>query len=193
MNSIFKTMLCGGVLAASLAAEPTSVNSQANNGVIFGGIVGFDRECQILIVEDGIIAPNVGNTVLSSIEAGGRPGFAQIRTSRNLNFQNNPYVITAEPLIGFTQAPPELTSAVEFSANYDVDFRFFSFFNAQGLPAGPSVASGQLNDVDSTATLTVIGANALRADITMDYIATIAAGETFPSGNYTAQVTLRCE
>lgn len=171
-----------------MLTTPVGVNS-AQQGVSFGGFVGLGRFCLILLVDSGTIAPNVGRTVMSSREAAGKIGRAQIRTSRVTS--GSRFVVSVDAPAGFTTAPANLSSPVNFQVAYSAGWGVYNFSDPHGNPNTTPINSGNFSELAQSVRLR-FPRHATRLDMDLQLDANIASG-TFPTGDYAAEVTVRCE
>ena len=188
MKLLAKKALACCFVMLSMTSQPTAVNS-AQQGVEFGGFVGLGRFCHILLIQSGTIAPNVSRTVLSSQEAAGTVGRAQIRTSRVTS--GSQFIISVEAPSSFTTAPAELSTGVDFGVNYSSSYQVFNFNDPHGNPNNAPLVSGTLPQFSSAVRLR-FPRHATRLDLDVHLQATANTG-SFPPGDYASQVTLRCE
>ncbi len=155
MNKFVKIALASALLAAPLPAFA------ATGDVQFDATV--NNTCTIAVGPAGLLASNVGQTVLSSSIAGGTAGTADI-TATSAAYQvsiNAPTAFTAFPLNGGTN--------VTFAANY-------ASAGATTLAAGNTARA----------------LNTGVSNVTVNMSATKTSG-SFPTGTYAAIVVLRCE
>ena len=188
MKNQIKNICIYSLIVASVVNFPTTVNS-AQQGVSFGGFVGLGRFCNILLTQNGTLAPNVSRTQLSSLEAAGVAGRAQIRTS--LVTSGPQYIISVEAPTAFTNAPSALSAPVDFGVTYTSTFEVFSGNDPHGNPNTTPISSGSLSELSSTTRLR-FPRNATRLSLDVHLDASTSTG-TFPAGEYAAEVVLRCE
>ncbi|MEO0544707.1 MAG: hypothetical protein AAFY99_12910 [Pseudomonadota bacterium] len=124
-----------------------------------------NQSCSLLILEDGTLAPNVGNTTLSSKNQRGRA--AEVRVSAT----NSSYSIYIDKPLGFVVAPPGGNDNMQLSVTY-------SGRGKTDFLEKPSNESTRIKRGDT--------------DLKIDLTATRFAG-AFPGGDYRAGVTVRCE
>ena len=188
MKKLTKSALVCCLVMLSLTGRPTAVSS-AQQGIEFGGFVGLGRFCQILLVQSGTIAPNVSRTVMSSLEAAGAVGKAQIRTSRVTS--GSQFIISVEAPTSFTTAPSELSTGVNFGVNYTSSYQVFNFNDPHGNPNTNPLVTGALPQFSPAIRLR-FPRHATRLDMDVHLSATANTG-TFPPGDYASEVTIRCE
>lgn len=150
-----------GVVA--LGWSPSAIAVQ--QGVAFGGTIGLNNFCQILLVQDGALAQNSDLTQLASNQPAGRPGLVEITATRAS------YQVWLDSPTGFTTMPTGGDTGVTFSSSYSLT----------GATSASNVTGG-------TATRLKIGQTNLAADLVAN-----RSGDTFPAGNYSSEVTVRCE
>ena len=190
MDFKFKTLFLVACLGSAVVAKPTSVNSTHNSSIAFGGTVELSRFCEVLIVSEGWLEANASRNILSSTQVGGKPGSAQIRSSRNL--RGSSFRISAETPVGFDIAPPTLGPDVEFSADYQATVTVFNFFSAIGAPGDAVLGTFPLPTL-TPATSILLPRLATRSDINVNFEAKTVNGAVFPPGQYQSHITLRCE
>jgi hypothetical protein len=147
------------VLAATLAAP---LPAYAITGdVQFDAVV--NNTCTIAVGPAGVLATNVGQTVLSSSVAGGSAGTADITAT------SAAYTVNVTAPSSFTTAPTGGGTGVTFAATYAT---------AGATTIATSNTAKPLNTGVS--------------NVTVNMSATKGAG-SFPTGTYAAVVVLRCE
>ena len=155
MNKFVKIALASALLAAPIPAFA------ATGDVQFDATV--NNTCTIAVGPAGLLASNVGQTVLSSSIAGGTAGTADITAT------SAAYQVSINAPIAFTSAPVGGGTGVTFAANY-------------ASAGATTLASGN----------TARPLNTGVSNVTVNMSATKAAG-SFPTGTYAAIVVLRCE
>ena len=123
------------------------------------------QSCQIVILSNGRLAPNVGATKLSSLGHSGEPGRADITTS-NGSF----YVSVDEPL-GFAQSPQ--------GGNNDIIFA--TWMAGHGKTSFGDTPGQNRVKLKNGLTNMEIGLEVIKQN------------GAFPTGRYQAELTLRCE
>lgn len=155
MKNFVKLALATAVLAAPLPAFA------ATGDVQFDATV--NNTCTIAVGPAGLLATNVGQTVLSSSIAGGTAGTADITAT------SAAYQVSINAPTAFATAPTGGGTNVTFAANY-------SSAGATVLAAGNTARP----------------LNTGVSNITVNMSATKTSG-SFPTGTYAAIVVLRCE
>ncbi len=156
MKKFVKFAVLSAVLAAPLPAYAVTADVQ------FDAVV--NNTCTIAVGPAGVLATNVGQTVLSSSVAGGSAGTADI-TATSAAYQVS---VTAPTAFG-AGAPAGGGTNVTFAANY-------ASAGATTLAAGTTARA----------------LNTGVSNITVNMSATKSSG-SFPTGTYAAVVVLRCE
>ena len=155
MKNFVKVALVAGTLLAPAQAFAVTGN------VIFNADVS--NTCAITIVDAGILTTNVGQTQLSSTNAGGQAGSATLAVT------SAAYSVSVNAPTVFDTAPA--TAGVStFAASY-------------GTTGATVLAAGQ-----TTAKPLSVGTT----NVSVNMAATKATG-AFPTGTYAATVVLRCE
>jgi hypothetical protein len=158
-NREMKNFVKFAVVSAMLAAPLPAVAATGN--VQFDATV--NNTCSITVNQAGLLTANVGQTSLSSLNAGGAAGQADIvATSANYN------VSIDQP-----------TAWGTFPTGGDTNVTFAATYSASGAT---TVAS------TNTANPLATGTTAVNVDLS----ATKSSG-SFPTGTYAAVVVLRCE
>ncbi|MEM9330850.1 MAG: hypothetical protein AAGA53_05960 [Pseudomonadota bacterium] len=159
-------------LASAFAINATvqvSPGTSSQGNVLFGANVTNNNACVILVRRDGVLTTNVAGDQLSSLNAGGQSGIADV-------FAIFPFEISVSPPPFFTSRPNGGDDGVVYST-------FFSgqALNANGLnfPDQPGTTPVQLSNFFSFTRLNVN----LSAD----------RPDPFPAGNYETFATVRCE
>ena len=155
MNKFVKIALASALLAAPLPAFA------ATGDVQFDATV--NNTCTIAVGPAGVLATNVGQTVLSSTNAGGQAGVADITAT------SAAYSVSVNAPTAFATAPAGGGTGVTFAANY---------------------ASAGATTIATTSSATALNTGV--SNITVNMSATKATG-SFPTGTYAAVVVLRCE
>lgn len=155
---------------AAAVLLPASIPANAVSGNIpFNGNIPGPNLCSIVVSQDGVLAQNLAETVLSSKEVGGVAG-----TARVYSFED--YWLSVQAPVYFTSAPPTGNDNVTFQAL----FSGTSFHQGATFAERPGDSPVQLQ---SGFTVT---------DVTVNLIATRTVS-TFPHGFYSAWTVLRCE
>lgn len=123
------------------------------------------QACTIIVGDNGTLKANPGATTLSSSNAGGRSGSAIVSAT------NSSYELVVDAPFGFSFQPAGGSENTTFSAS----------MSAAGATQFASVPSGVSRRIKRGQT-----------EVTVDFAAKRNAG-SFPAGNYTATVVLRCE
>jgi hypothetical protein len=155
MKNFVKAALITSALLAPVQAFAVT------NNVIFNGTV--NNTCAITIVDAGILATNVGQTQLSSTNAGGQAGTATLATT------STAYSVTVNAPTAF-DTQPATAGVSTFAASY-------------GTTGATVLAAGQ-----TTLKPLSVGTTTVAINMT----ATKATG-AYPTGTYAATVVLRCE
>ena len=152
--------------AALLAGEnnPALIPLSDNNGRRLG--YANRPSCQIFIVDPGRLGASIENTSLDSKLMNGRPGTVQV-FARTGNYR-----LSIDPPLGFSASPVGGSTAVVMRAT----------FSGQGK-TNFSERDG------NTAIRLRRGLTTIRTHLT----ASRTDGNPFPPGNYSAEVTMRCE
>lgn len=137
----------------------------AQSGINFGGTVGLRNYCQVVLVEGGVLAQSGDQKELSSEQAGGVAGRAQITTTRGR------YRVSIDAPTGFSSMPPDGDTNVDFSSAYSL--------------TGATTATRR-NGARSTR----LGRG--RTDLAAHFSARRVVG-SFPAGSYSSVLTVRCE
>jgi hypothetical protein len=155
MKNFVKIAAVSALLAAPLPAVAATGNVQFDAQV--------DNTCSITVNQAGLLTANVGQTVLSSTNAGGASGQADILTTS----------------ASFNVSIDQPTTWANFPSGGDTNVAFAATYSASG---DTTIAS--TNSANPLAT----GATAVNVDLS----ATKSSG-SFPTGTYAAVVVLRCE
>ncbi|MEM9280128.1 MAG: hypothetical protein AAGA76_16320 [Pseudomonadota bacterium] len=178
LTFLFAIILIAGMTHAAYAtSDGDDENSEDNqsNGLVIDLTPSGDtlvgqgngtQSCQILIVNPGIINPNIENTELSSKVYGGRAGVAQITTT------NASYSISIDQPLGFSGTPVGGNDSVNMTTS-------FSGNGATNFSEKPGNVQTRL---ESGTTLVETHLTARRL-----------TGDPFPVGDYSTQLNLRCE
>jgi hypothetical protein len=165
--------------AFSLLAVPAQSQSAGAKGAVDGDLISIEsmREmfqngdpgnkhfCAIVVTQPGSLAASPDNMELSSRQAGGRPGIAQI-TATNSSFD-----LTIDPPSGFNLAP----------SGGATDTSFASTISATGSTSFAEASGAFPMDIKR-------GVSQIEAN----FVAT-RNGSPFPAGQYSAELVLRCE
>lgn len=155
MKNFAKFAVVSALLAAPLPAVAATGNVQFDATV--------NNTCGITVQQAGLLTANVGQTVLSSTNAGGSAGVAEIvATSAN-------YTVSIDQPTAFSTAPSGGGTNVNFAATY----------SASGATTVASTAAANPLLTGTTA-------------VNVNMSATKTSG-SFPTGTYAAVVVLRCE
>jgi hypothetical protein len=129
------------------------------------GFPGPGRQfCQIELLGEGAIRPSIDNMILSSRNAGGRAAEAQVTAS------NSSWQINIDPPAGFSNSPSGGDNAT-----------FATWMSASGATNFSATPGNEAMRVRRGRTM-----------VRIDFDATnLNAG--FPAGDYSAELTLRCE
>lgn len=155
MKNFVKVALVAGALLAPAQAFAVTGN------VIFNADV--NNTCAITIVDAGILTTNVGQTQLSSTNAGGQAGSATLATT------SAAYTVNVNAPTAFDTQPATAGTST-FTATY-------------GTTGATVLAAGQ-----NTAKPLSVGTT----NVSVNMAATKASG-SYPTGTYAATVVLRCE
>ncbi|WP_133122898.1 hypothetical protein [Zhengella mangrovi] len=157
-----------GALSIGLAAVFAGPAMAGTGDVQFGVNITRLNYCAIQLQDPGAIAPDSSNQVLSSKEAGGKPGKARVSALTN-------YLVTVDEVPFFLNEPGGMSTGSSFAATFSGSsvFRGLTFNERDGgsgvrLPRGYSVT-----------------------DLNIDLEITRPAG--FAAGDYTALTIVRCE
>jgi hypothetical protein len=159
----------GAILGALLCAAPATAQEVVNDAfkTDFAAAAADQNKqfCQIVITQNGRLAPNVGATKLTSMGYAGEAARAEVTTT------NGSYYASIDRPNGFAIAPN--------GGNADVQFA--SFLSG----------SGKTNFADTPGTERVKLKNGLtKLNINLEVSKQRGA---FASGHYRADLTLRCE
>ena len=155
MKNFVKIAAVSALLAAPLPAVAATGNVQFDATV--------NNTCSITVNQAGLLTANVGQTVLSSTNAGGSAGVAEIvATSAN-------YAVSID----------QPTAWQAFPTNGDTNVSFAATYAASGAT---TVATTDAANPLATGTTSV----------NVNMSATKSSG-SFPTGTYAAVVVLRCE
>jgi hypothetical protein len=158
-NREMKNFVKFAVVTAALAAPLPAF--AATGDVQFDATV--NNTCTIAVGPAGLLAANVGQTVLSSTNAGGTAGTADITAT------SAAYSVSVNAPTAFAAAPVGGGTSVTFAATY-------ASAGATTLAAGNTVRP----------------LNTGVSNVTVNMSATKSSG-SFPTGTYAAVVVLRCE
>ena len=148
----------------AIASFPRPVLA-ATAGINFGGTIGINNFCQVVLVEGGILAQSNDQQELSSKQVGGRAGRAQITTT------SGRYSVSIDTPSGFSSMPVGGDTNVSFASTYSL-----------------SGATALAETSGNTATKLKRGLT----DIVTQFIATRSI-DPFPAGTYGSVLTVRCE
>ena len=138
----------------------------AQQNLTFAGTVGLRRYCQIVLTNNGVLTQSADLMELSSTQAGGSAGIAEITKGRG------GYKVSVDAPTGFTTMPADGDTGVTFSATYST--------------TGATTLSERT--AGSRPRRVRRGLTTLAANFTAS-----RTGSTFPAGNYSAAITVRCE
>ncbi len=175
----FSTVVKKYTLASTVAALASAIainssvqvdpGTSAQGNVLFGGDLTSNNPCVVIIRRAGTLAQNATATQLSSRNAGGQSGIADV-------FSIFRYELSVSPPPFFTSRPNGGDDGVTYQT-------FFSGVNLNGRGVSFPTQSGsipvQLTNFFSFTRLTV-DLEANRPD-------------PFPAGNYATYATVRCE
>lgn len=169
-RSLCAQRLAAVALAACLTLTvPTAPGLSASRGVPFSVNLADRQYCMINVLQTpGTMTSNPGLTRLSSKLPGGLPGMADVRTT------NGSYDLSIDQPITFTAMPTGGDTNTVFTAT----MTGLSFSGSGSGTFGETTAKTSLKK----------GLTTVMVHLTVDK--TIG---TFPAGNYTSVVTLRCE
>jgi hypothetical protein len=126
---------------------------------------GRGQVCMIVVTDDGEIYNMPGTNRLTSSGAGGRPGRAAVYAS------HNSFRLSIDPPLGFRSAPTGGNNGVVFTTS-------FSGNGATSFSRRPGSSDQKLRE----------GVTQVEVDFVAD-----RGNDTFPAGNYQAELLLRCE
>lgn len=129
------------------------------------GNPGNKHFCAIVVTQPGRLAPSPDNMELSSRQAGGTPGRAEITAT------NSSYNLSIDPPGGFDLSPSGGSTDTSFSAT----------FSATGSTSFAETPGAVAMDIKRGVSQIEANFIAMRND------------SPFPAGNYSAQLVLRCE
>ena len=160
---------CAILGALSALVLPAGDAQAAQAGVNFGVNIYYHNLCSIVLQENGTLAPNGDNTLLSSKQPGGAPGKARVTSF-------GAYDLTADEVSFFLSDPGNMSLGSTFVARFSgqaVNNRGRTFAerdggNAMRLRTGYSIT-----------------------DVTVNLDVTRPNG--FAAGDYTALTIVRCE
>lgn len=171
IKHLIKSTINSLVQLTIVAAISISVNSKAIAGpgdIHFNGDITNSAYCIIFVRQSGTLAPNVDATQLSSKLPGGTPGIAEVWSFRKYDISvSSPTFFNTYPTGG------------------DVGVSFDTTFSGSSLRRGITFPE-QSGDVPAR-TRNRFG----RTEITVNLEAN--KPDSFPSGDYSAQTTVRCE
>lgn len=134
----------------------------------FGGNITYSNSCAIVVGAPGTITPNSDSTQLSSKNAGGKQGVADIYSIRR-------YDISVSSPDFFTNAPPDGNTNTTFTTTFSGE----SLYRGRSFSERPGDSPVRLRNGYSI-TRVYVDLEADRAD-------------SFPAGDYTAVTIVRCE
>ncbi|MEM9330853.1 MAG: hypothetical protein AAGA53_05975 [Pseudomonadota bacterium] len=157
MKNLLKVAAVAAFVAVPLQAQAVTDN------IPFTGTVS--ATCLITVTGGGTLAANAGFTSLSSVNAGGAAGTANVTS-------NGAFSVSLDPVTNFdpTTTAPNADLNTLFNSSYDL--------------AGANTTTG--------ATGTTALANTGITNVSVDLTATKSSG-VFEAGSYDATVVLRCE
>ncbi|MEM1378611.1 MAG: hypothetical protein AAGG69_14605 [Pseudomonadota bacterium] len=123
------------------------------------------QSCGIIVQQDGRMAASADTTVLSTSISGGEPARVAVDTT------NSQYALFVDTPLGFAVAP----------ANGSVNTNFLATYSGRGATEFLSKQAGIETRLKNG-----------RTNLEIDFEARKLNG-SFPSGNYRAGVTVRCE
>jgi hypothetical protein len=151
-------------VAPAHAAKPDNA-AEAIAAVYAAAAAGTNQYCAIMLVGEGQIHANPGNTELSSRAYGGYPGEADV-ISTNSSFQ-----LSIDPVLGFSSAPQGAADGTSFVPSYS--------------------GNGATSFSDTPGNVPIhIKKGTTRVQVNFRATKT---GTGFPAGRYRADLTLRCE
>ncbi|MFK5979013.1 MAG: hypothetical protein QM488_09030 [Rhizobiaceae bacterium] len=160
-------ILCTGAVFCS-PAHAFEPSHDTDEDDLFLKIEGFPARahyCQIMVTQPGALSPSFTGNKLSSRLPGGHPGFANITATRSS------YKIVVDAPMAFTNMPSNGGDGVRFHASYS--------------------ATGNTNfgrTRDGVARKIKRGHTRIKT-----HLVAKRQGSSFPHGQYSAQITLRCE
>ncbi len=160
--------ISGCVLSCVIAATGTFSTypaDAAQQGVPFGANVAQRHFCQILVLNPGVLAPSADFLELSSKQAGGSAGIAELTAT------NGSFWLSTDAPTGFTTMPTGGDTGVVFSSTYQTS-------GDTTTPETPGTTSTKLKRGVTQASVHMIANR---------------SGSVFPAGNYSGEVTVRCE
>ncbi len=156
------------VVAAMIILLPP-VSATGGSGTLhFGGNITYSNACAIVVGAPGTITPNADSTKLSSKNAGGQQGVADIYSIRR-------YRISVSSPDFFTNAPSGGNDTTTFTTTFSGE----SLYRGRDFAERPGDNSVRLRRGYSI-TRVYVDLEAERPD-------------SFPSGDYTAVTIVRCE
>ena len=164
-NQVRTHALISIAMISSIAVLIPQTLNAAQQGIPFGGTVGVRHYCQIVLTGNGVMAPSPDFLELSSMQAGGVAGVAEITTT------NGSFDASIDTPTGFSTMPTGGDTGVSFSSNYSMT----------GVTTVPQTPGGTVTKLKRG--LTNLSAN---------FIAT-RVGSVFPAGSYSSVLVLRCE
>ncbi len=173
--------LCLSTTAVQSSDEPQDDPEQLEEGNISDSLVdplnpfgdqdntsvsNNSETCQIVIINPGSIRPNIENNLLSSKELGGRAGALQVTAT------SNSYALSIDAPLGFTAMPTggarDVSMSTSFSGTGATNFSETPGQNPVSLRSGATLVEAHL-------------------------MAKRPLSNPFPSGQYSAEITVRCE
>lgn len=155
-------------IAFALLAGANNAALAGPGDIHFNGDITNSAYCIIFVTQSGTLVPNVDATQLSSKLPGGTPGKAEIWSFRKYDISvSSPTYFNTYPTSG------------------DVGVNFTTTFSGQSLRRGITFPE-QSGDIPAR-TRNRFG----RTEVTVNLEAN--KPDSFPSGDYSAQTTVRCE
>ena len=165
-KTVLKTM------AMAIAGLPgllfPAIASPSSGTIHFGGNITYSNSCSIVVGAPGIISPNPDSTQLSSKNAGGKQGVADI-------YSIHSYDISVSSPDFFTNAPAGGNGNTTFTTTFSGE----SLHRGRTFSERPGESPVRLRNGYSI-TRVYVDLEADRPD-------------SFPSGSYTAVAIVRCE
>lgn len=140
----------------------------AEEDELFSKIEGFPpmaHYCQIMVTQPGALSPSFVGNELSSRLPGGRSGYANVTATRSS------YRIAVDAPVAFSNMP----------SNGDAGVRFRASYSATGNTNFGRTRGGVARKIKR-------GHTRIKTNLTAR-----RQGSPFPQGQYSAQITLRCE
>lgn len=158
------------VIAATIFTISGFVQSSAHSAnVPFAGSVAERDYCIIVLLSPGALAESTDSQVLSSKEAGGVPGVADVFAGKNKK-------LSVDAPSSFDTMPVDGDNGVTFETFH----------------SGASIVSGKdYSEFAGTKEVPITGSDS-QTRISINLVAT-RTGDPYPGGSYSATAVLRCE